>query len=71
MGLTPELESLSAAEKLQIAAALWSRIASAPESLKLPPQVHDEHRDRLARMIDDPETTMDRSEMWRRVDASR
>ena len=71
MELTPELEALPAAQKLQVAAALWSRIASSPESFSLPPELLDEHQRRLDQMIDTPETAMDREEMWRRVDEAR
>lgn len=71
MELTPELEALPAAEKLRVAAALWSRIAASPESLRLPQEVLDEQQQRLKQMVDHPETAIDRDEMWRRIDASR
>ncbi|MBM83648.1 MAG: Addiction module component, CHP02574 [Planctomycetaceae bacterium] len=63
-----EFRKLPISEKLRLVEALWDDIASSDEPIVLQPWQHDEATRRAADLKADPSITIDREELWRRVD---
>jgi len=63
-----EFHNLPVAEKLRIVEALWDDIGAANEPIVLQPWQREEAFRRMAELKADPSNTIDREELWRRVD---
>jgi putative addiction module component (TIGR02574 family) len=63
-----ELRSLPVADKLRIVEALWDDIGASAEPVVLQPWHFDEATRRSAELSADPSISIDRDELWRRVD---
>ena len=66
-----ELQSLPIDQKIEIIGQLWNDIDDADAPLNLSPAVFAEIERRRAKHAENPSATVDRSELWRRVDAVR
>jgi putative addiction module component (TIGR02574 family) len=62
------LKNLSIAEKLELIELLWRDIESSNEPFPLNPEILAEANRRAAELRADPSITIDREELWRRVD---
>ena len=62
-----DLHNLPVSEKLRIVEALWDDIGASDEPIVLQPWQRDEARRRSNEVKADPSITIDRAELWRRV----
>jgi putative addiction module component (TIGR02574 family) len=62
-----DLHNLPVSEKLRIVEALWDDIGSSDEPIVLHPWQRDEAKRRSNEMKADPSLSIDREELWRRV----
>lgn len=62
-----DLRNLSVAEKLRIVELLWDDIATSNEPIELQPWQFEKATIRARQIQADPSMTIDRDELWRRV----
>lgn len=62
-----DLRNLPIGEKLRIVELLWDDIAASNEPIEFKPWQSDEATSRARQVQDDPSITIDRDELWRRV----
>ena len=65
------LRQLPIAEKLLVVEALWDDIAASSEEFPLPPWLRAEVEQRVAELDGNPRATVDRQDLWQRVDKAR